>query len=195
MIYVTSTYIITDVIPYINLETYLWPAGRRLVCFERMLLAIIYVCVMMPHRVMSVPTEIIYLYCDLSDSHWWKRLTHSGLDTIPAISQTTFSNALSWMKMYEFRLRFHWSLFPRIQLTILQHWFRWWPCADQATSHYLNQRWLEYTDAYMRHSASVSWDIETQTKWPPLGRRHFQINLKIVVFGFELTQICSYGSN
>ena len=31
-----------------------------------------------------------------------------------AISQTTFSNAFSWMKMFEFRLKFHWSLFPRV---------------------------------------------------------------------------------
>ena len=30
----------------------------------------------------------------------------------------------SWMKMYEFRSRFHWSLFLRFQLTIFQHWFR-----------------------------------------------------------------------
>ena len=41
-----------------------------------------------------------------------------------AISQTTFSNAFSWMKMFEFRLKFHWSLFPGVQLTIFQHWFR-----------------------------------------------------------------------
>ena len=41
-----------------------------------------------------------------------------------AISQTTFSNAFSWMKMHEFRLRFHWSLFLRFELTIFQHWFR-----------------------------------------------------------------------
>ena len=33
-----------------------------------------------------------------------------------AVFQTTFSNAFSWMKMYEFRLRFHWSLFLRFQL-------------------------------------------------------------------------------
>ena len=38
------------------------------------------------------------------------------------------------MKIYKFRLRFHSSLFPRVQLTIFQHWFRkwlgtsqWWP--------------------------------------------------------------------
>ena len=28
-----------------------------------------------------------------------------------------------WMRMYEFRLRLHWSLFLRFQLTIFQHWF------------------------------------------------------------------------
>ena len=32
--------------------------------------------------------------------------------------QTTFSNAFSWMKIFEFRLRFHWILFPGVQLTI-----------------------------------------------------------------------------
>ena len=41
-----------------------------------------------------------------------------------AISQTPFSNAFSWMKMFEFRLKVHWSLFPRVQLTIFQQWFR-----------------------------------------------------------------------
>ena len=37
--------------------------------------------------------------------------------------QTTFSN-LSSMKVFEFQLQFHWSLFPRVQLIISQHWFR-----------------------------------------------------------------------
>ena len=31
---------------------------------------------------------------------------------------------------------------PRVQLTIFQHWFRKWLGDGQATSHYLNQRWL-----------------------------------------------------
>ena len=31
---------------------------------------------------------------------------------------------ISWMKMYEFRLRFHWNLFLVVQTTISQHWFR-----------------------------------------------------------------------
>ena len=51
-------------------------------------------------------------------------LTHLGRDKIDAILQTTFSNAISWMKMLKFRLKFHWSMFLRVQLTIFQHWFR-----------------------------------------------------------------------
>ena len=39
-----------------------------------------------------------------------------------AISQTTFSIAFAWMKMFEFRLKFHWSLSLRFQLTTFQHW-------------------------------------------------------------------------
>ena len=50
-------------------------------------------------------------------------LTHWGWDKMAVIFQTTFSNAFSWMKMNEFWLNFHWSLFPRVQLTIFQHWF------------------------------------------------------------------------
>ena len=68
-------------------------------------------------------------------------LTHWGRDKIDAILQTTCSNAFSWMKIFEFRLKFHWSLFLKVQFTIFQHWFRQWLGAEQATSHYLNQWW------------------------------------------------------
>ena len=51
-------------------------------------------------------------------------LTHWGRDKMAAIFQTTFSNGFSWMKMYEFWLTFHWSLFLRIKSTIFRHWFR-----------------------------------------------------------------------
>ena len=57
------------------------------------------------------------------------------------IFQKTFSNAFSWMKMCKSRLWFHWSWFPRVQLTMFQHWFRWWLVTWMVTSHYLNQCW------------------------------------------------------
>ena len=43
--------------------------------------------------------------------------------------------------MVEFRFKFRWNLFPGLQLTINQHWFRQWVGAEYATSHYLNQCW------------------------------------------------------
>ena len=51
-----------------------------------------------------------------------------------------FSN-LSSMKVFVFQLQFHWSLFPRVQLIISQHWFRQWLGTEQARNHYPNQCW------------------------------------------------------
>ena len=48
----------------------------------------------------------------------WTALTHWGRDKMAAISQTTFSNAFSWMNTYEFRIRFHWILFLMVEITI-----------------------------------------------------------------------------
>ena len=67
-------------------------------------------------------------------------LTHWGRDEMNNISQTTFSYAISSMKVFEFRLQFHWTLFPRVQLTIFQ--------LGSATSHYLKQWWLDYWRIY-----------------------------------------------
>ena len=49
---------------------------------------------------------------------YWSRLTltHWGRNKMAAISQTTFSNTFSWMKMYEFWLKFNLNLFLRVQL-------------------------------------------------------------------------------
>ena len=61
---------------------------------------------------------------------WWiyaslnvNGLTHWGRDKMDAISQTTLSNPFSWMKIFDFWLKFHWSLFVRFQLTVFHHWF------------------------------------------------------------------------
>ena len=74
----------------------------------------------------------------------WGELTHWGRDKMDAISQTTFSSAFSWIKIFEFRLKIHSSFFPGVQLTIFQHWLG----AVQATSHYLNQWWVVYWRIY-----------------------------------------------
>ena len=64
----------------------------------------------------SIQTTIRFMFCTS-----YGTFTTLWLRQMATIFQTTFSNAFSWMKMFKFRLR---CLFPRVQLTILQHWFR-----------------------------------------------------------------------
>ena len=47
-------------------------------------------------------------------------LTHLPLDKMAAISQTIFSKVFLWMENCVFWLKFHWSLFPRVQLEQLE---------------------------------------------------------------------------
>ena len=101
-------------------------------------------------------------------------LTHWCRDKMAAILRTTYSNAFSWAKMYEFWLKSHWTLFLSVQLTIFQHWFRKWLGACQATSHYLNQWWLAYWRIY------VSLGLNELKVGPdrvlPMFRGHFSPN-------------------
>ena len=61
--------------------------------------------------------EMRCYYVIVNSPHW-------GRDKLAAIRQTTFSNAVSWVKMYERRLKFHLTVYLRIQLTLFYHWFR-----------------------------------------------------------------------
>ena len=70
-----------------------------------------------------------------------------------AIFQTTFSNVFSSMKMYEFLLKFHWSLFLGVQYSIIGLDNGLAPNRQQAII-WTNDG--QCTDAYMRHSASMS---------------------------------------
>ena len=47
-----------------------------------------------------------------------RSLSHWGRDKMAEIFQRIFSNAFSLMKVHEFVLRFHWSFFLRVQLTL-----------------------------------------------------------------------------
>ena len=79
-----------------------------------------------PHWTIYAPLDLNLLngtYTKTSDINT-RPLTHWGRDKMAAISQTTHSNAFSWIKMLENRLKFHWSLFPRVEFTIFHHWFR-----------------------------------------------------------------------
>ena len=84
----------------------------------------------------------------------WLYLTHWGQDKMVDMFQTTFSNTFSWKKMNEFRLRFR--LFLRVQLIIFQHMFQimvWRRTGDKPLSE---PTMVWFSDAYMRHSTSLS---------------------------------------
>ena len=127
----------------------------------------------------------------------WSRLmvlTHWGRDKMADISQTTFSNAFSWMEMHEFRLRFHWSLFLRFQLTIFQHWFRWWLGADQATSHYLNQWLLVYWRVYASLGLNETWTLKNKQSTPiSLDRAFPSVKWNLVVIFWNISSIILYS--
>ena len=82
-------------------------------------------------------------------------LTHWGRDKIDAILETTFSNAISWMKMDEFRSIFHRSLFLKVQLSNIPELVQimaWRRTGDKPLSEPMM---TQFNDAYMRHSAAM----------------------------------------
>ena len=106
-------------------------------------------------------------------------LTYWGRDWTAFIFQTTFSNTFSQMKMYEFRLQCLWSLSLRVHLAIFQRWLRYWLGTDQATSHYQNQRWLDYWRIYASLDLN---ELKVVNQMPVLdcinSQHHYQCNVR-----------------
>ena len=133
-------------------------------------------------------------------------LTHWGRGKMAAIFQTAFSNAFSWMKMFEFRLKFHWSLFLRVQLTIFQHWFRLWLGAECSDDKPLlsEPMMTQFTDAYMRHSAPMSEECDLKHYCPAyrtslIATRFWVVMicpiikcLTVLEFSFVLFDLCLF---
>ena len=78
----------------------------------------------------------------------WCELSHWSRNNMAVMFQTTFSNAVSWTKIYQFWLKFHWNLIVKVQLTIVQHWLRQWLGTNQATGHCVKQWGLVYWRIY-----------------------------------------------
>ena len=108
----------------------------------------------------------IYIHSSICNVFPLFRVSSHSLDCVMnnLFNWTTYWNAFSWMKMHEFPLRFHWSLFLGVQITIFQHWFRWWLGACQATSHCLNQWWLMYWRIYASRGLNELKDRRKQTR-------------------------------
>ena len=102
------------------------------------------------------------------------------------ISRTTFSNAFSSMQILDFLFEFHWILFPRVQLTMSEHWFGWWLPAEQATSHYPTQYWpRSLTHICGTRSQSGSEDI-------PRGQTEYSEFLWESITWYKLFCLCPF---
>ena len=83
--------------------------------------------------------ETMKLDDDQLNKLWW--FPHHALITNDTLKCIFLNQNVRIFIEIEFWLKFHWSLFLRVQLTIFQHGFRKWLGTDQVTSHYLNQCW------------------------------------------------------
>ena len=64
---------------------------------------------------------MVYIFGAIALTHWCQ-------DSVADIFRTPISNAFSSLKIYKFRLRFHWRLFPMIQIPALVQIMAWrWP--------------------------------------------------------------------
>ena len=63
----------------------------------------------------------MFVYKIESSAQQLHHLINWDRDNMAAIFQRTFSNTFPWLKMRKFRLRFLWSFFLRVQLTIFLH--------------------------------------------------------------------------
>ena len=127
--------------------------------------------------------SIIFMLSTLPNILLFGLWTHWGRDNMDAISQWTFANAFSSMKMFEFRLKFRWSLFLKFQLTINQHWFRYWLGAEQATSHYLTLWW----PSWITHICLI------QPQWVNSDADHKKKIMKSQRAPYSLPMKTSYG--
>ena len=89
-------------------------------------------------------------------------LTHWSGYIMTTMLQATISNAFYWLKTHGFQISFHLNIFPRIQLTTNQYWFRLWLGAEQATRHY----WTNDGMFYWRMNASLGFnELSNQSIW------------------------------
>ena len=91
---------------------------------------------------------------------------------------------------------FHGSFFLWFQLTIFQHWFRYWLGANQATSHYLSQWWLTYRRIFASLGlnaplSNLSWPYTNLSVNYDIGIENAKLN--IVLSCLLLTKFNGYS--
>ena len=146
--------------------------------------------------------------CVMSGCWWMMSLTHWGWDKMAAIFQTTFSNAFSWMKMYEFFIEISLKFVPQgpinniPALVQIMAWRRpgisvlYEPSVMiKHVSVILVLDW-EKTGTYSPHrKLSISWWMMTwQCQVPSHQREWYSNQFKVYQWREELALLC-WGQN
>ena len=84
-----------------------------------------------------------------------RALTHWGRDKMYAISQTTFSSAFSWMKMFELRLKISLKFVPEDQINKIPSLVQIMACRLDGAKPLSEPMMVSFL-TYMRHAASMS---------------------------------------
>ena len=71
----------------------------------------LYLCIAINLIMATMDIHLVPQFYNVFIIEYLSQLTHCDRDKLAAISQTTLSDAFSWMKMFEFRLKFRWRLF------------------------------------------------------------------------------------
>ena len=110
--------------------------GDKPLCEQMMIISLTHICVTRPQWV-KVPQDysmsrspFLNIIDDKQKYNSW--IKNESLQKCATLRPTQtwrhfaddFSNAFSWRKMHEFRLRYHWKLFLWLELMIFQYWFR-----------------------------------------------------------------------
>ena len=109
----------------------------------------------------------------MEDTDWRGR---SGVNKMADIWQTTFSNAFSSMEIIAFWVKFHRNLFLLVQLTVSQHWFKYWFLAvnkiyvDAGETH---KSW--YVTGELSRKSMEDTDCKGE-EWGEQNGRHFQMH-------------------
>ena len=133
-----------------------WPCRHKPDAFDGIFFYQIWACsISMPLIPSLVSAVSISLW--IPQQNWYQSvlvLTHWGRDKMATIFQTAFSSAFSWMKMYEFRLRFHSSLYgPINNISALVQIMAWCQIGTEPLSE---PNMTQFSDTYMHHPASMS---------------------------------------
>ena len=128
------------------------------------------------HDNMNTSNRLKWLYYWIWYSYVARMLAHWGRDKMTAILPTTLSNKFSWMEMLEYRLKFHWSLFLRVQFIIYHHWFGRRQAIIWTKDGYPDSKFLSAPDGPHDGPMNLAIRVDYRRVYPSLGRNELKVD-------------------